>query len=291
MVASALCSETLSRRPAVLLWVAYEGTGFSGYQAQPQCHTVEGHLAEAVFRMNGAPLRIRAASRTDAGVHALCQPVAFDPTREVDAKGWLRGLNEQLPDSIRIQRVEFVEHGFEPRFQAEKKQYRYDISLGPVQNPLIRNHCWHIDQRMARPQQGARSLDEPNHWLDLTSMQASTHVLVGTHDFAAFQASNDPRDNTVRTVSSLRVTPRMVDGRARLRIEVEGDAFLKNMVRVIVGSLVEIGRGKWSEADLRRALESKDRRQAGPTAPARGLSLVDVKLRYDCAKRRPQGDP
>ena len=262
----------------MLLTVAYDGTGYSGYQAQPGQRTIEGCLTKAVARMNGAALKLRAASRTDAGVHALGQRVAFDPDKDIQPLGWLRGINEQLPGAIRVRHVQSAPPGFEPRFQASHKRYRYRVSVGPVGNPLERLTRWHLDQRTARPAPVPRRSTKIADWLDLPAMAAAAQVLVGTHDFAAFQAANDPREQTVRTLARIDVQCTDDQDPPQIDLVVTGNAFLKNMVRIIAGSLVEVGRERMTASGLQQALTRGDRRLAGPTAPPHGLVLEHVEL-------------
>ncbi len=273
--------------PSVLLTVAYDGTAFHGWQAQPALRTVEGVLSHAVLQMNGAPLRIRGASRTDAGVHALGQRVAFDPTKEVDAQGWLRGLNLRLPDDVRVRSVDHRPFGFEPRFRASHKGYRYLLSLGPAVDPTWRHKVWHLDGRGARPALGrARRSGVQEDWLDVPRMREAANRFVGTFDFRAFQASNDPRESTVRTLTRVEVIGRFANNPELLAIEVDGTAFLKNMVRVIVGTLLDVGRERRTPDDVTALLTTTmDRRRAGVTAPASGLTLVWVELNRP---KRPQ---
>ena len=264
----------------VLLTVAYDGTEFSGWQSQPGIRTVEGVLTSVVSEMCGAQVRLRGASRTDAGVHALGQPVAFDSPRAIDAHCWLRGLNQGLPNDIRIRAVGFREAGFDPRFRASLKQYRYVLSLGPAVDPVFRNQVWHLDARHARPPPPhPRRAGEGRDWLDIDSMGAAASILLGTHDFKAFQAANDDRDSTTRTLRRVDIVEPWAANPELIAIVVEGTAFLKNMVRILAGTLVEVGRERRTVSQIGHLLEPDATRPlAGPTAPASGLTLVSVEL-------------
>ncbi len=244
---------------AVLLTVAYDGTDFAGWQRQPGQRTVQGVLDRAVEAMDGRPALTRGASRTDAGVHALGQRVAFDPERSIPLTGWVRGLNVNLPEDVAVRAAEHRPRGYDPRFDASGKHYRYLIHTAPTRDPLLRHRAWHVGRA-----------------LDLGAMRAAGRELVGTHDFAAFQAANDHRDNTVRTLTRVDVE---AGGPDVIAIDVEGNAFLKNMVRILAGTLVEAGRGRFEVARVRALLRpGSGRPEAGPTAPAEGLTLVSIRL-------------
>jgi tRNA pseudouridine38-40 synthase len=240
------------------LTVEYDGTDFVGWQRQANGPSVQAAIEDALTDMHGGVATvIRGAGRTDAGVHALGQVAHFDapPGTRVPLHGYQRGLNAVLPRSVAILAVENVADDFDARFSARGKLYRYGIWTAPTRAPLRDRYVWHL----RRP-------------IDAARMQAAADLLVGRHDFNAFRAADCERKTTVRTVTRLAVA-RSAD---LVTVEVEADAFLKNMVRILVGTLGEVGWGKRAPADVQRILDGRDRRHAGITAPAQGLALVRV---------------
>ena len=253
-----------SPRRGVCLKVAYDGSAYCGFQPQDGQPTVQGELERAAETMTGHPVRVRCAGRTDSGVHALGQIAAFASARHISARGFRLGLNQRLPDDIRVQDVWEVEANYDPRFDALGKLYRYVIALGELQNPLIRKVTWQL---------GKRSL------LDVAAMRKAAQALEGTHDYRAFRQADDERLNTVRTLSRVDVIEHYQNDPTLLAVEVRGNAFMKNMVRIIAGTLVDVGRGQLSPDDVPSMLGPEaHRRKAGQTAPAHGLTLVEVFL-------------
>jgi tRNA pseudouridine38-40 synthase len=260
---------------AVVLTLAYDGTDFSGWQQQPNTRTVQATVATAIESMAGAPVELRGASRTDAGVHALGQRAAFDTSREIDAQGWLRGLNTSLPPDVRVREVAFAPEGYEPRFETRGKLYRYLFQIADAADPLVRRYAWHVDRKLARP--GDRVRPALRDWLDLDAMERAAARLVGTHDFGAFRSADDARDNTVRTITSASLLPGYGGNPELLAFEIYGDAFMKQMVRILAGTLIEVGRERLGPDDVAKLLEpGAARADAGMTAPARGLTLVRI---------------
>lgn len=253
--------------PALRLTIAYDGAAFSGWARQPDTRTVQGTVERAIEAMNGAPAELRGASRTDAGVHALGQVAAFDPTRAIEPRGWLRGLNASLPDDVAVVGAETCEPGYTPRFDTVDKTYRYLVLRGEVRHPLLRGRAWFLG-----PRHGGTSLDLP-------AMRAAAERLCGTHDFRAFRSADDDRENTTRTLHAIDVHDGWGDEPRLVAIEVRGDAFMKNMVRILVGTLVEVGRGRRTPDEVTALLGPSARRDdAGTTAPAHGLTLVSMRL-------------
>jgi tRNA pseudouridine38-40 synthase len=258
-------SEDASRPlHGVRLVVAYDGTDFAGFQLQLAQRTVQGELERAIERMAGHPVRIRGAGRTDSGVHALGQVVAFDTRRAIRERGWLLGLHAHLPPDIRVQHASLCEPGYNPRFDSAGKHYRYVIQTGEALNPLLRNRAWQVG----------------GPWTpDVARMRAAAALLVGSHDFRAFRQADDDRENTLRTLWRIDVIDSFVGDPSLIAIEVEGTAFMKNMVRILAGTLVDVGRGRIPLEEVPRLLGPEARREwAGQTAPAQGLVLVAVKL-------------
>ncbi len=248
----------------ICLIVAYDGSDFAGYQRQPHARTVQGELERAVASMTGHPTRVRAASRTDAGVHALGQVVAFDSARAIPPLGFMRGLNRALPPEIRVQRAAACPAGYQPRFEAVAKTYRYLLQLGEAQDPLLRLRAYHLAKCGT---------------LDLENMRAAARAMIGTHDYRAFRAADDLRENTVRTLHAIEIQEGFAGDARLLTIEVRGSAFMKNMVRILAGTLVDLGRGRIPLARVPSLLGANAiRSQAGHTAPAHGLTLMEIEL-------------
>lgn len=248
----------------VCLAVAYDGTDFAGYQVQPGQRTVQSELERAAEKLAGHPVAVRAAGRTDAGVHALAQVVAFDSARLIPERGWTLGMDQHLPDDIRVQRAWQVPVGYNPRHDAQGKLYRYVMSRAQAQDPLLRDRVWHLGK--------VRKID-----IDL--MRRGARLLEGTHDYHAFRASDDPHTNTIRTLHSIDVREGFMGQPDLIAIEVRGTAFMKNMVRILAGTLVAVARQRLPLTDLPKLFEPDARRRdAGITAPAMGLTLVEVTL-------------
>jgi tRNA pseudouridine38-40 synthase len=235
----------------IRIHVAYDGTGFHGWQVQPGLATVQGALEEILSGIEGSPVQVAGSGRTDAGVHALGQVAAFSIANPIPAVNLRRAVNRLLPPAIRVLSVEEVDADFHPRFQAKAKTYEYRIFRGEVCAPFE----WPFVHHYPYP-------------LDEGRMQRLARAFEGEHDFTAFAASDD-RDaegrSKVRTVFSsvLETAP------ARLVYRVRGSGFLKHMVRNIVGTLIEAGKGNIDDATVLPAV-------SGPTAPAKGLFLVNV---------------
>jgi tRNA pseudouridine38-40 synthase len=267
--------ESAETRVGVRLRVAYDGSSYVGWQRQPEHPSVQGALEAALSSLLGEKIEVRGASRTDAGVHAYGQVAAFDSPRELPMNGWIRALNGKLDDSIAVVEAAPCAVGYQPRFDAMAKTYRYLLHLGPVRDPLLTRRAWHLGPRRARPREGV--LDETTH-LDLDGMRAAASVLEGEHDFRAFRSAADERENTIRTLSSVRVIAGFSDRKDVVAIEVRGTAFLHNMVRIVAGTLVDVGRERLDTEAVRTLLTSGDRARGGETAPPWGLYLVEVEL-------------
>lgn len=262
-----------------LLTVAYDGAAFAGWQRQPGQRTVSDVVAQSVETMVGGPVELRVASRTDAGVHALDQKVAFDAPRPLPPRAWEQGLGKLLPRDVSVRRAERCKEGYNPRFDASSKLYEYLIVLGDTRDPLMHKRAWFIGPGRARPRRSEKREANPEAWLAVDDMHRAGEVFAGTHDFRAFRSAADPRLNTIRTLMRVTVLP-FVRGRWDLiGIEVEGSAFLQHMVRIIVGTLLDVGRGRREAASVRDLLTpNAERPDAGETAPAHGLYLRQVRL-------------
>ena len=248
----------------VLLTVAYDGFRFSGFARQTNARTIAGELDGAVRALAPEATPVRGASRTDAGVHALGQRVAFDVPRDLPPRAWLHGINRELPPEIRVTRASAVPAGFEPRFLAVRKTYRYVLFESRVASPFHHGRAWRIPERL-------------NHDL----MQQAAQPLLGEHDFAAFRAADDERTDTVRRLFRIEVRTGRRDDERLTEVVVEGNRFMYRMVRIIVGSLVDIGCGRLQPTALAGALREKNRARLGRTAPPEGLYLDSIVMGDD----------
>ena len=210
-------------------------------------------------------------------MHARGQVAAFSCDRELPQRGWIVGLNGLLPPDVAIQNAEPCDRRYDPRNDCVKKLYRYSIVVGQVRDPLSRRQAYHLSPRFARQDVVPRERrDEVEQYLHLEAMREVASAWEGRHDFRAFRATTDRRDNTMRTMHGVRVVQ---EDERRLSIEVEGDAFMKNMVRIMAGTLLEIGRLKMSvERGIALLGPDSTRTDGGPTAPAHGLCLERIWL-------------
>jgi tRNA pseudouridine38-40 synthase len=235
--------------------LAYDGTAYAGWQIQPDVPTVQGVLLQAARTVLGDPVKVTGASRTDAGVHALCQVASLATENTLDAATVARALNATLPPDVRVLSAAEADATFDARRDAAGKRYAYVIDAGAVAAPLLRRYAWHIPTG-----------------LDLAAMRAALERVRGTHDFSAFCAAPGRDAMPVCHVRGVHVLRR----RSRVVLLISADRFLHHMVRNLVGSAVAVGRGARDPAWLAEVLKSRDRRQAGATAPAHGLLLVRV---------------
>jgi len=246
----------------IKLTLAYDGTAYAGWQIQPGETTLQETLEAALLQITGESIRTLASGRTDAGVHALGQVVGFQTQSRLSPDVLRRALNAVLPLDMAVLEAVEVDESFHPIRDAVQKRYRYTIHDGPVRDVFARAYSWHYDRR-----------------LDAEAMHRAAQVLLGTHDFSAFETAGAPRKSSVRTITEIgvrRAGDCPLSPPDFIVLEVEADGFLYNMVRAIAGSLVEIGRGAETEDWLREVLQSADRRRAGPTAPPQGLCLLSV---------------
>lgn len=244
----------------VLLLISYDGRNYSGIARQDNAPTVGGTLDAAIREIDPEASPITASSRTDRGVHASGQPVSFTTTKPLRARGWVLALAQRLPPDIGILRASFVPLDFDPRRAALFKRYKYRIFQSPVDNPFISPFAWRVGEE-----------------LDVAAMAREAESIVGEHDFAAFRHIDDCRTETVRRLDIVSIGADPADSRC-LELTVQGNRFMYNMVRIIAGTVVDVGRGKKAPGAAARALASKDRRDLGMTAPAHGLRLVHVEL-------------
>jgi tRNA pseudouridine38-40 synthase len=252
--------------PAFRVTVAYDGTDLVGWQRQLSGTSVQGLLEDALSALDGVPVAVIGAGRTDAGVHALGQVASFHLTREIEATGVVGALNARLPDTIRVMEAELVPADFHARFSATGKTYRYQIWHGDVLPPFVRRFAWHLTGS-----------------LDVAVMDRAARLIEGRRDFSAFQSTGSSAKTTERTIARSRVHEEAAGAGSRAPYEgrlvvydVTGNGFLRHMVRAIVGSLVEVGRGRRTPEWLSEVAAAGARGLAGPTAPPQGLFLARV---------------
>lgn len=252
------------RRPRrILLWVAFDGASFHGFQQQRDLRTVAGALEAAWLAFRGERVTVRSSSRTDAGVHGRRMPATFETHDPISVKGIRFGLDHQLGEDIAIVDAEEVPEAFHVRHDAIGKRYVYRVWSGRSRAPTRRRDHWHVPWQ-----------------LDANAMADAAQHFVGEHDFAGFRTTACTAQSTLRSLSRVAVQTEAgglaVDGQRAIEIVVEGNAFLHNMVRIIAGTLVEVGKGKLAPEQLPAVIQSRDRAQAGPTAPGHGLTLEAV---------------
>jgi tRNA pseudouridine38-40 synthase len=238
------------------LTLSYDGTRLVGWQRQAEGESVQGVLEDALACFEGGPVTVHGAGRTDAGVHALGQVASVEVAFAHDTATLARALNAQLPEDVRVLAVEEAAPGFHARFSARSKSYRYCIRNGAVATPFERAYVWHVPQP-----------------LDVDAMRQAASRLLGRHDFSTFRSMGTDVPDAVRT---LRISDVLGDAGSLLTYEVSGDGFLRHMVRAIVGTLVEVGRGWRDPEQMDALLQARDRARAGATAPPHGLFLVSV---------------
>ena len=239
----------------VKLTVAYDGTNYCGWQVQPNGITVQEVLNQCLSEFTGANIETIRASRTDAGVHALGNVAVFDTEMRMPGDKFSFALNQRLPEDIRIQKSEEVDADFHPRYVKSQKTYEYRIlnCRFPIPTERFYSHFTYIP-------------------LDVDKMKEAASYLIGEHDFKSFCGTGAQVKTTVRTVKEIQIEK----SGDRITIRITGEGFLYNMVRIIAGTLMDIGGGLYPPEKMKEILEAKDRKKAGPTAPARGLTLMKI---------------
>lgn len=245
----------------IKLIIEYDGTAYCGWQVQPNGITIQEVMEGALARMLGEPAKLRSSGRTDAGVHARGMVACFNTDKGLPLRAFREGLNAMLPNDIAVREVCEVPLPFNPRADAQAKHYRYTILLDNLRSPLARHTVWRLPGR-----------------LDLAAMQEACDLFIGEHNFAAFRASNCGAKTTVRKINSLE----LVQDGSIIHLDVNGSGFLKNMVRIIAGTLIEVGQGRRAPQDVTRLLREGDRQVSGMTAPPHGLCLMEVYFPAAC---------
>jgi len=240
----------------IKLTISYDGINYSGWQYQHGKRTIQGELQRALGELTGLFTKVNGASRTDSGVSALGQVADFSLDSQIPTENFVKALNHRLPRDIVVTEAVEVNKTFDASGSAKSKLYRYTIFTGKKRNVLKTRNCWHLPAA-----------------LDITAMGAAAKMLIGKKDFKSFAAASNKRQSSIRTVIRCEV----IQEDKWVYIDIEADRFLYNMVRNIVGTLVEIGRGRWKPEKVNEILEAKDRTAAGPIAPAAGLCLMWIK--------------
>ncbi len=254
----------------MLLGLAYDGAPWAGLAPQQNALTVGGALLDAIQHIDPGVMKLRLASRTDAGVHARDNRVAFDTIRELPSRGWVLGLRPHLPRSIAVRWAAAAPPGYNPRFETTAKRYRYLLLCDPLDDPFYVGRAWRV-----------YDLDPGQAGAIARELRAA----LGEHDFSAFASSRDERAHRVRTLTDIDVQqpePRLI------AIDVCGDGFLHNMMRILVGTAVDVARGKKPEGTIAAMLASRDRRDGGTTAPPDGLYLEQLWAGFDGDDRWPR---
>lgn len=244
------------QKKRIKLTIAYDGTNYCGWQVQPNGITVEEVVNKALGKLTGEEIAVIGASRTDSGVHALGNVAVFDSATSIPPERIAMALNQRLPDDIVVVQSEEVAPDFHPRYCDCEKTYEYHIinTRTPIPTKRLTNYFVSYD-------------------LDVSKMQQAADYLVGEHDFVSFCNVRTQVEDTVRTVTELEVLRQGEE----ITIRISGNGFLYNMVRIIVGTLIRVGRGFYTPENVKEILEAKDRKAAGVTAPAHGLMLVEIR--------------
>jgi len=243
----------------IRLTIQFDGTDFCGWQIQDNVRTVQGVLGEVVGKLTGSKVTLHSSSRTDAGVHALAMPLNFETPTDIPLRAFVDGLNSMLPHDVRVLSATDADPSFNARFRAGAKTYRYRVLNSRVALPLQRRTSWYVRSP-----------------LDIEAMRAAARHLEGEHDFTSFRSVHCDGRSPVKTIHHVEVDSTRQD---IVVIEVRASGFLRNMVRIIVGTLVQVGIGKQTCDWVGEVLSARDRTVGGPTAPPQGLFLVNVE--YD----------
>lgn len=249
----------------IRLIVAYDGTEYHGWQVQDNAVTVEEVLTKALSELLRETVEVIGASRTDAGVHAMGNVAVFDTDTKIPPEKIAIALNHFLPEDIRVLKSEETTSDFHPRYCDSEKIYEYRIVNTSIQIPVLQRYSYHV-----------------YHKLNVGDMKKAAEMLIGTHDFSAFCSAGSQVKSKIRTVYAIDIRQREIDsvnGGSELVIRIRGNGFLYNMVRIIAGTLIEVGIGRRSVDSVKEAVETGERSKAGPTAPAQGLFLMGIEYR------------
>ena len=241
--------------PTFKATIEYDGTAYAGWQRQPNQPTIQQTVEAALRNITQTDISVIAAGRTDAGVHALGQVISFKTDKPLSPNEWLRALNATLPDDISTRSVERAVDDFHARYAAVRKLYEYRILHRPSRSAMEHMRAWHLYGK-----------------LNLDAVHEAATYLVGKHDFSSFQGHPTDVENPICDLQRLEI----IKDQDIVRVEIEADRFLKQMVRAMVGTLAEVGQGKRKPEEMKQILDAKDRRAAGYTAPAHGLYLIAV---------------
>ncbi len=248
-----------ARTRRIALTVKYDGTDYCGFQIQARARTVQGELQSALSELLQHQIQVTSASRTDAGVHALGQVVAFDTTNPIPPCNILRAINEHLPAGIAVVKCNEVVSAFHPRYDAIGKNYRYRMVSATLPDPMRDRFAWRL----------------PDNRFDIRAMREAAQLVCGKHDFAAFASAGGAPKNTVREIFNISFSHMA----PVVECSVYGNGFLYMMVRNLIGAFVKVGRGECTPGTISEILESRDRSKVGPPAPPQGLFLVKVEYR------------
>ncbi len=239
----------------VKLTVEYDGTDYVGWQKQPNGTSVQEQVENALQQVCGEPVQVVSSGRTDAGVHARGMVAHFETHRDLPLSAFREGVNSHLPGDIAIKHAEYVAGDFHARYSALAKRYRYSFYLGQIRSPIHSRHSWHIKRS-----------------LDVEKIRQAASFFVGQHDFNAFRSSGCDAKTTVRELFAVEIKKH---GKM-LHLDIIGSGFLRNMVRIIVGTLIEVGSGKRQPEEIKDLLKGRQRDLSGVTAPPQGLCLMQV---------------
>ena len=243
----------------IKLTIEYDGREFGGWQSQPERPNIQGSIENAIKEITGEDVNLIASGRTDGGVHAICQVANFKTNSEFPTEKFMIAINSKIKRAVRIIKVEEVDENFNSRLSCKKKTYRYTINNSEVESALFRNFEYYIPQK-----------------LDVTQMAKAAKYFEGEHDFKAFKASGTSSKSSVRTIYEAKVYK---TEKNRIMIELTGNGFLYNMVRIIAGTLVDVGLGKIKPNEISQIIIDGKRENAGKTLPPQGLCLINVEYK------------